>query len=184
MVPPADPKRALRALLRARRVAHPGTHGARLIAHLEAHPRWRTAGSVAGYMAVRGELPVLDALLAARARGAAIALPLVSAGTLSFHRWSGEPLTTSAFGIPEPDPALSRVDPTMLDVILVPGVAFTRAGARLGQGGGYYDRVLAGPRGFTIGVAWSFQVVDAVPTDPWDQPVDALVTEAGWVLGG
>lgn len=184
MMASPDPKRALRALLRARRAAHAGADGDRLLAHLEAHPRWRSARSVAGFMAVRGELPVLDALQSAQARGAAIALPRALAGVLTFHRWSGEPLTTSAFGIPEPDPALPSVAPSALDVLLVPGVAFTRVGARLGQGGGYYDRVLAGPRGFTIGVAWSFQVVDAVPTDPWDQPVDALVTESGWVLGG
>ncbi|MDP2306893.1 MAG: 5-formyltetrahydrofolate cyclo-ligase [Pseudomonadota bacterium] len=189
-----DPKAALRAQLRARRAAH-GTPvdggpnhtqdggAAALAAHLDTHAAWRSARSVAGFMAVRGELAVTHALSAARARGATVALPRAFGGRLTFHRWAGEALQAGAYGILEPDPTLPLLDPASFDVLLVPGVAFTSAGARLGQGGGYYDRVLAGPRGLAIGVAWAFQVVDAVPIDPWDQPVDALVTEDGWVLG-
>lgn len=180
----AGPKSALRALLRAQRAAHPPVHGAPLSAHLEAVPCWRDAARVAGFVAVRGELAVTDALHAARARGATVALPRVVGRELVFHLWSGEPLVVGAYGIPEPAPTLPVVDVATLDVLLVPGVAFTAAGARLGQGGGYYDRVLGARRGLAVGVGWSFQVVASVPTDPWDQPVDALVTEAGWVLGG
>lgn len=187
----ADPKTTLRALLRARRVAHvgggagPQEHGAAtLAAHLDAHATWRSARTVGGFVAVRGELAVTPALVAALDRGVTVALPRLAAGRLIFHRWGGEPLSAGAFGIPEPDGALPTLDPATFDVLLVPGVAFTPAGARLGQGGGYYDRALVGPCGLTIGVAWAFQVVDTVPIDPWDRPVDALVTEGGWVLGG
>lgn len=135
-------------------------------------------------MAVRGELGVTEVLTAALARGATVALPRAVAGLLLFHRWTGEPLIAGPFGIPEPASSLPELDPASFDVMLVPGVAFTATGARLGQGGGYYDRILARPHGLAIGVAWAFQVVAEVPLDPWDQPVDALVTEAGWVLGG
>ncbi|MES2642405.1 MAG: 5-formyltetrahydrofolate cyclo-ligase [Myxococcota bacterium] len=178
-----DAKGALRTRLRARRAAHDGD-GAAIAAHLDALPAWRSARTVAGFSAVRGELAVTAALGTALARGVTIVLPRARDGHLTFHIWAGEPLVPGAFGIPEPDPGLPTLDPAAIDVLLVPGVAFTPGGARLGQGGGYYDRVLAGPHGLTIGVAWSFQVIEAVPVDPWDQPVAALVTEEGWVLGG
>ena len=85
------------------------------------------------------------------------------------------------YGIREPAATLPVVAPRDLDVMLVPGVAFDPRGNRLGYGGGYYDRVLAARPCLTIGIAWTFQVVDAVPMEPWDQPVDALLTESGWV---
>ncbi|MDP2314530.1 MAG: 5-formyltetrahydrofolate cyclo-ligase [Pseudomonadota bacterium] len=180
-----DPKVALRAALRAQRAAHTphATTGATLAALLDTHPAWREARVVAGFMAVRGEIAVTEPLARAQARGVTLVLPRVTGSVLTFHVWSGEPLVPGSFGIPEPTLALPMIDPSAIDVLLVPGVAFTSAGARLGQGGGFYDRVLAGPRGRAIGVAWSFQVVETVPLDPWDQGVDGLVTEGGWVFG-
>ncbi len=87
------------------------------------------------------------------------------------------------FGIPEPDPSrtlrLSNVK--MLDVILVPALLFDTLGQRLGQGGGYYDRLL--PRldqTFKIGLAFQSQMVIQLPIDPWDTPVDAVMTEADY----
>ncbi len=149
---------------------------------LSAVPRWRAATQVAGYQAIRGELPATSALYDAHMRGVHLVFPRVDGEELRFHRWDGSPLVPGPFGIREPSATLPVVSPSELDVILVPGVAFDRAGNRLGYGGGYYDRVLAQPRGLAIGVAWSFQIVDALPVDPWDQPVDAILTESGWVL--
>ena len=65
--------------------------------------------------------------------------------------------------------------------MIVPGLAFTRRGDRLGQGGGWYDRVLAGVRDdcVTIGVAFAPQLVDELPVEPHDRPVDLVVTEHG-----
>jgi len=66
-----------------------------------------------------------------------------------------------------------------VDLLLVPGVAFTREGARLGRGGGYYDRLLAGRMAttFAAGVCYSAQIVDALVREAHDMPVDAVVTE-------
>ncbi|HLH77231.1 MAG TPA: 5-formyltetrahydrofolate cyclo-ligase [Candidatus Binataceae bacterium] len=63
-------------------------------------------------------------------------------------------------------------------IIFLPGLAFTWTGQRLGRGGGHYDRLLAELPGCTaVGLAYAFQIVDKLPEDPWDQPVDLIVTE-------
>ena len=65
------------------------------------------------------------------------------------------------------------------DLLLVPGVAFTREGARLGRGGGHYDRLLAASRGTSIGLAFDVQLVDDLPLEPHDRGVDLVVTPMG-----
>ena len=71
------------------------------------------------------------------------------------------------------------VDPERIDAVITPGLAFDRSGARLGYGGGYYDRYLARLEAHAarIGIAFAEQVVDAVPDDELDQPVDLIVTD-------
>ncbi len=72
-----------------------------------------------------------------------------------------------------------EVDVTWPDVVIVPGLAFTRAGDRLGQGGGWYDRFLArvAPSCVTVGVAFAPQIVDDLPTEPHDVRLDCVVTD-------
>lgn len=65
------------------------------------------------------------------------------------------------------------------DLLVVPGVAFDDAGHRLGFGGGYYDRTLSGTAARPVGLAYDIQRVERLPTQPWDRPVAALVTETG-----
>ena len=78
--------------------------------------------------------------------------------------------------VPEDEP-----EPSTLDVVLVPGVAYTADGWRLGQGGGWYDRFLPmlRPDAVTVGVAFAVQIVDALPVEPHDVPVDHVVTDVG-----
>jgi 5-formyltetrahydrofolate cyclo-ligase len=78
--------------------------------------------------------------------------------------------------LPEDDP-----DPQHVDVVLVPGLAFTADGHRLGQGGGWYDRFLArvGPHCSTIGVGFAVQLVDTMPIEAHDVVLDRVVTEFG-----
>jgi 5-formyltetrahydrofolate cyclo-ligase len=80
--------------------------------------------------------------------------------------------------VPEDDP-----DPGRVDVVIVPGVAFAPDGSRLGQGGGWYDRFLAGvrPDCVTIGVGFDAQLLDALPVEPHDVRLDLIVTESGAV---
>jgi len=85
-----------------------------------------------------------------------------------------------AYGIREPA-GDETINPTELDLVIVPAVAFDRRCGRLGRGGGYYDRFLCAlrPGAVTCGVALSRYVIDAVPTEAHDRPVDIIVTERG-----
>lgn len=100
----------------------------------------------------------------------------------------GEPagLVRARFGLLEPGPAAEPLPPEAIDLILIPGVAFDRAGRRLGRGAGFYDRFLAPthtppdpvspPRPVLVGVAHAEQILPRVPTEPHDRPVDFLLT--------
>ncbi len=89
-------------------------------------------------------------------------------------------LVPGFYGIPEPGPgALRPVDPLEIDLLIVPGVAFDLQGNRLGYGGGYYDRFFERLRPDVplVALAFELQIVSRVPVDPWDRPMDWIVTE-------
>ncbi|WP_448587509.1 5-formyltetrahydrofolate cyclo-ligase [Thermocrinis sp.] len=111
--------------------------------------------------------------------GKKLVLPKVVGNSLRLCRvGSLELLNAGTFCILEPVEC-EGVQPEELDLALVPGVAFDRKGCRLGMGKGYYDRTLGRVRAFKVGVAFSFQVFEEIPCDPWDQGVDAVITEEG-----
>lgn len=86
-------------------------------------------------------------------------------------------LVQAPFGMQEPVDS-PELEAKNLDLIIVPGLAFSPAGYRIGFGGGYYDRFLAQAAGVTVGVCYS-QFVRPLPVDPWDVPVQYLCTETG-----
>ncbi len=94
-----------------------------------------------------------------------------------------EQLIAGTFGLREPDPACcTRVDSGAIDVVMAPGRAFSNGnGARLGRGGGFYDRLLSGLTDdvAVFGVCFRCQVIDQLPTTEKDVPVQKIVTEAG-----
>ena len=115
-------------------------------------------------------------------RGITLAYPRVDGFELRLHRVGDRSELHPAFrGLLEPLASGPVVDLRALDLIVVPGVAFTAGGVRLGQGGGYYDRLLeslAG-RAMTVGVCFEVQLAAALPSAPHDQPVDLVITEQG-----
>ena len=86
-------------------------------------------------------------------------------------------LVRHPYGMLEPAPTLPLVQRDSCQLILVPGVAFTPAGQRLGQGGGYYDRYLAGYSGVTAALCRETALLDSIPAGPYDQPVSLVLTE-------
>ena len=140
------------------------------------------AHNVAGYVKTGSEVDA-SALLAAVARlGKTLALPWLSSrnATLAFRQWAlDEPLETAPFGFQQP---LASARPCTPDLILTPLVGFDRALNRLGQGAGHYDRAFAEhPASLRIGLAWSVQECESLSADPWDVPLDAVLTEKEWI---
>ena len=136
---------------------------------------------VAGYWPIGTELDVRHTLSHLDLIGFGCALPVVVAKgePLTFRTWTPQtPMERSGLGILAPAATVPEVDP---DVLLVPLLAFDRAGYRLGYGAGFYDRTLErlrrSKRVTAIGIGFAGQEVDSVPRDQYDQPLDWLVTE-------
>ena len=175
-----DEKAAIRKAALARRAE---AHAARPDAGelLVAHAPPIHARCVAAYRPFRSEIDPLPLARAIVARGASLALPVIAEGAMHFRAYSeGDTLVRGVLGIEQPTgPA---VEP---DCLLVPLLAFTRAGGRIGYGAGYYDRYIAGHPGVrTIGVAFAAQELQELPLETHDQPLTAVVTEEGWIEVG
>ncbi|MEE4250217.1 MAG: 5-formyltetrahydrofolate cyclo-ligase [Alcanivoracaceae bacterium] len=147
----------------------------------------RRARRIGVYLASDGELDPLPALLTSDNPPRTLYLPVLprhADAVLHFAPWApGEALVANRFAIGEPTLKRKSLAPLWsLDVLLMPLVAFDRAGNRLGMGGGFYDRALANlirqpKRPHLIGVAHAFQKVNALPAAPWDQPLDRVITD-------
>lgn len=154
-------------------------------------PLFAEAQSVLLYHPFRGEAETGQIAAAAVQAGKRLALPRVEKEPprLWLHSYPGDPgaLVPGAYGLLEPDPAWPLVQPEAIDLVVLPGVAFDASGRRLGYGGGYYDRTLpalrlANPSVRLIGLAYGFQLVERLPADPHDIPVDGVATEDGLFL--
>ena len=106
-------------------------------------------------------------------------LPCVDGDDLLLRRYTGPDSLQPGpqFGIPEPTgPVFDGLD--KIDMIIVPGVAFDRQNNRMGRGRGFYDRLLkTTPNAVKVGVAFSFQLFDTIPTEPFDVPMNLVVVE-------
>jgi len=144
--------------------------------------RWlteRMPGTAAAYLAMGDEVDVSS--LFGHLAGWRWVLPRVEDdGSLTF-RDREVPVETHPWGMRQPAASGAVVPPGEIDLFLVPGLAFDRAGNRLGRGGGYYDRALHDRRAdaIAVGVCTESRVVAAVPTQAHDRPVDWLATETG-----
>ncbi|QKT03127.1 5-formyltetrahydrofolate cyclo-ligase [Ectothiorhodospiraceae bacterium 2226] len=187
----AQLRRALRARRRAlsareRRLA--GEAAARRFAQ---HSLFLRSRRIAFYLAHEGEMDPAPLMARAWAMGKRVYLPVLrplGANRLWFTPYRpGDRLVANRFGIEEPPARLaSAVPPWGLDLVLAPLVGFDRQGGRLGMGGGFYDRTLAyllqrhhWRRPLLAGLAYEFQEVPALPRQPWDVPLAAVVTEQG-----
>lgn len=180
---------SLRRELRARRRAMPAVRrtlaNRAIVRHLRNLPAFRRARRVALYLPADGEVDLRSLEEHARARGKLLYLPVVGQeGAMSFAPWPrGGMLRRNRYGIPEPRGARRRSLPARrMDLVIMPLVGFDALGNRLGMGGGYYDRALAGrPRPVLVGAAFGCQRVAELPAQPWDVPLDLIVTERGWL---
>ena len=146
---------------------------------------WMGVRVVAGYLAMPDEMDPAPLLDRVAADGAVLVLPAVVARgePLVFRRAVATcDLRPDAAGIPAPPPGAPEETP---DLVIAPLLAFDRAGARLGQGGGYYDRTLRALRAsghvMVVGLAFAAQEVERAPTGPLDERLDAILTERAYI---
>lgn len=152
-------------------------------------PEVANARSLMLFASMPAEVPTDAIAEEAWRRGIRVVYPrcLAVDRSMTLHRLEAiHGLETGAYGIREPAPHCPEVGIEEIDAVLMPGLGWDRGGNRLGRGAGYYDRLLAreGWRGFTCGVFFAGQEFARVPTDPWDVPLRAIVTEQEIVLPG
>jgi len=179
-----DAKTALRLEAMARRDALPldvRESAAEAIAAQEFPLTMMPGTIVSGFMPMKSEIDPLPLLRNLARAGAMLALPVVAGRgrPLIMRAWQeDELLAAGAWGLREPKPAAAEVEP---DILLVPLLAFDRAGHRIGYGAGYYDMTLARLRArksvTAIGVAFAMQEIPAIPKTPRDEPLDFVLTE-------
>ncbi len=177
-------RKRTRARLLERRLALPergAGEAAAIVGNLEAAgiPELEE-GRISFYWPFKGEIdlrPFLRARLAGGARGA---LPVVVEKNCAMEFWHWQPrmkMSAGIWNIPVP----AERQPVRPDVVLVPLLGFDAAGYRLGYGGGYYDRTLAGlsPPPLTLGVGYECGRLETIHPQPHDVPLDAIATERG-----
>ncbi len=168
--------------LRARAATHTaGTES--LIRRLTAQPVWQNAQTVMAYLAMPTEINIDAVISMALATGKTVVVPVLTKvrGVMQAVRLTDlaavEPRT---WGIREPIDVSAVAARTDIDLVLVPGTAFSRNGARLGAGGGYYDRYLSQMQAFRVGIAAECMLSDDIPMTATDAMMDAVVTESAW----
>lgn len=170
-----------KAALRAMALAARGQGGDQdaLTRHLIAALAPHGGKVLSGYWPMRGEA---DPRPAMALHDGPVCLPVVPgrAVPLLFRRWDGEPLVPGPFGTSHPPDSQPLLRP---QVLIVPLAGFDRRGNRIGYGGGYYDRTLQLLRETApvtaIGLAFAVQELPAIPAEPFDQPLDLIVTDSG-----
>jgi 5-formyltetrahydrofolate cyclo-ligase len=138
---------------------------------------FQSAKVVGVYFAFSSEVATELIITHAKMLGKKIALPRVEEDKIAFYELSStKSLIRGRFGIMEPPP-YGYMDE--IDLLVVPGIAFDKKGNRLGYGKGFYDRLLSGKRTFSIGLAYSFQLLENLPHDRYDKRLDAIASEDG-----
>ena len=155
-----------------------------ITAALLARREFQQAREIACFLSLPQEIVTDELLAACRAQKKRISVPVWHAATRTYilaRLDDPQALIPGPHGVPEPS-GWQEVDPQIVDLLIIPGMAFDRRGGRLGYGKGYYDRILATCRAtcVKIGVGYAWQVIDGdLPLDSHDVRMDLLVTDTG-----
>lgn len=145
------------------------------IQRIEAHPSFLSAKTVLLYSSLADEVDTKP-LISKYAAKKTILLPTVVGDDLELHVYHAESETKKGvFGIEESKGPLFT-NYAAIDLAVIPGMAFDKNGNRLGRGKGYYDRLLPKLNGKKIGVCFSFQFLDSIPSEKHDIPMDEIIT--------
>jgi len=141
---------------------------------------WQSSSCIGITISRFPEVDTYKIIKRAWAEGKRIVAPrcISSNHTLEFYLIQNfDEVEPTFYGLLEPFKHLPQVDSNHIDLMIVPGLAYTREGFRLGYGGGYYDRLLANYKGVTLSLVFKEQIMDRIPIDQHDVPVQVLVTE-------
>jgi 5-formyltetrahydrofolate cyclo-ligase len=179
----SEDKAKLRARMRAARAAIDPGERVRLAGELERRllelPEMAEAGTILLFYSFGSEVDTSGVAEHVHRAGKRLLLPYLEAGGMEAAEVRpGDPMTPSQYGPKEPGRKVA-VEAEDVDLVVTPGLAFDRRGRRLGYGGGYYDRYLARlrPDAVRVGIGFSTQVVDEVPSGPTDELVHLVVTD-------
>jgi len=154
-------------------------------------PQWKRAGMIMAYYPMQNEVDVLPVIRTALREAKLTALPRIYPDGMKFHvlppHSEHEPIENCMephpFGFLQPAASLPIIQPSphIVTIMLVPGVSFDAAGNRLGRGKGYYDSYLDqhGHHIYTVGICFSEQIADSVPTSCRDKKIRALISDSG-----
>lgn len=141
-------------------------------------PYWPERGRIGLYSSVKNEVLTFKLFQKALEQGSHVYFPRVEQG-LKFYEVNGpEELQRGAWAIPEPLMECQPLpDNEKFDLLIVPGLAFTKECNRIGYGKAFYDRVMEEVGPVCVALAYDFQVVEHIPVEPWDKILTAVVTE-------
>ncbi len=146
---------------------------------LYAQKEWAEAKTIGITLSMENEVNTYPIIEKAWEEGKKVVVPKCNkeTRTMSFRQISNfDQLETVYMNLREPIPALTEeVNADEIDLQIVPGVAYTERGERIGYGGGYYDRYLMHYKGKTLSLAYSFQMVDHIPIEPFDKNIEKLL---------
>lgn len=181
-------KKEFRKKMLALRDAAPATGrasaSAAILDNLQEFKEYCEAETVMFFVAFRSEVETIPMIKRAIADGKKVVVPItkLETGTLvpSLLLDCDKDLAEGTYGVLEPSAGAVRpVDPEEIDMVMMPGAAFDRTGGRIGYGGGFYDRFIETlrPDVALAALAFDFQVVDEVPTEPHDRKIHFIVTD-------
>ena len=143
------------------------------------HPFYQEANTIATYLSFPHEFQTQELIEQALKDGKKVLIPKTySKGRMDFVVYDPQQLVKTSFGLLEPQGDLEVVDASQIDLIHVPGLAFTTEGYRIGYGGGYYDRYLEHFSGHTLSTVYHYQVQDFIPENH-DIPVEEVLIDEG-----
>lgn len=144
------------------------------------HPRYRSSKAIALYSPIGNEVPTQRIRDHALAEGRKVLYPKIGSGTARLVMiGSDKDLAPGQYGILEPQGVSGLSEDWDRLVVFVPAVLVDKTGNRIGRGGGWYDRTLAtlDERATCVALVYEFQLIEEVPTEKWDLPVDFIITE-------
>lgn len=156
-----------------------------LHAHLLTSYLWKQAETVGITISQEFEWDTMKIIETGWKQGKTVCVPKCFPATkgMEFYQIDTyEQLEVVYYNLLEPKRSMTKhIPPERMDSLLVPGIIFDRQGYRIGFGGGYYDRFLVKYKNKTASILHSSQLIDTIPKDPFDLPVDHLITEQGWI---